>query len=132
MKLEIGMYCYNKANRKMGIGRIVKFTEHNCYVIRYKNYFELVSAGNIVASFNPIDLIEYRDLLVPENPIKLYGRDIKVALFSPVRCDGFTTFEDGTHCIILDLDYLVNVDELKIKKVLTHEQLENNFYTVGD
>ena len=76
------------------------------------------------ASFNLIELVEYMDLLEIENPVKLYGEDRKISLFNPVRCDGFTEFEDGTHCIILNLDYLVDVKDLKIKSVLTKEQFE--------
>src|SRR5574344_546002 len=77
-----------------------------------------------------IDLIEYMDLLVIENPIKLYDKNIEVALFNPVRCDGFTTYEDGTECIILNLDYIVDVKDLKIKSILTHEQFEANAYKI--
>ena len=82
------------------------------------------------ASFNLIDLIEYMDLLEIENPVKLYGEDRKISLFNPVRCDGFTEFEDGTHCIILNLDYLVDIKDLKIKLVLTKEQFNSMKYVV--
>lgn len=82
------------------------------------------------ASFNIIDLIEYMDLLEIESPVKLYGENKTVALFNPVRCDGFTEFEDGTHCIILNLDYLVDVKNLKIKSVLTKEQFNSCKYVV--
>ena len=82
------------------------------------------------ASFNLIDLVEYMDLLEIENPIKLYGKEEKVSLFNPVRCDGFTEFKDGTHCIILNLDYLVNVKDLKIKSTLTKEQFNACKYVV--
>ena len=84
------------------------------------------------ANHNILDLIEYMDLLEIENPIKLYEKDVKVSLFNPVRCDGFTEFEDGTKCIILDMNYLVEVKNLKIKRILTHEQFENNCYKIGD
>ena len=43
MKLEVGMYCYNKTNRKMGIGQIISFQSNNNVNIRYKNDIELVS-----------------------------------------------------------------------------------------
>ena len=84
------------------------------------------------ASYDITDLIKYMDLLEIENPVKLYEIDKKVRLFNPVRCDGFTKFGDGTHCIILNLDYLVNVKDLKIKKILTREQFEENCYEVID
>ena len=28
-ELEVGMYCYNKTNRKMGIGKIISFQSNN-------------------------------------------------------------------------------------------------------
>ena len=82
------------------------------------------------SSFNIIDLIEYMDLLEIEGSIKTYDENKTVALFNPVRCDGFTEFEDGTHCIILNLDYLVDVKDLKIKSVLTKEQFDSMKYMI--
>lgn len=84
----------------------------------------------IKASFNPIDLIEYMDLLVLKNPIKVYGTDETIGLFNPVRCDGFTEFDDRAHCIILNLDYIVDIKDLKIKSILTHEQFDSMKYNL--
>ena len=131
MKLEVGMYCYNKYARKNGIGKI-KYILSDNVIIAYKKKTSRVSLRKIVASHNITDLIEYMDLLEVHNPIKLYGKDAEISFFNPVRCDGFTTFEDGTHCIILDLDYFVDVKDLKIKSVLTHESFENNCYKIED
>ena len=130
LEISKGMYCYDKSNRKAGIGNVVEFLSNNNIVIRYNNNINVVSKGNVVASFNLIDLIEYMDLLEIENSVKLYGENKTVALFNPVRCDGFTEFEDGTHCIILNLDYLVDVKDLKIKSVLTREQFDACKYVV--
>ena len=130
LEISKGMYCYDKSNRKAGIGNVVEFLSNNNIVIRYNNNINVVSKGNVVASFNLIDLIEYMDLLEIENSVKLYGENKTVALFNPVRCDGFTEFEDGTHCIILNLDYLVDVKDLKIKSVLTKEQFNAWKYVV--
>ena len=33
MKLELGMYCYDKTNRKYGIGKIAGIEEHQNYII---------------------------------------------------------------------------------------------------
>lgn len=87
---------------------------------------------NLKSNKNIIDLVQYMDLLEIENPIKVYGKDEKISLFNPVRCDGFTTFEDGTHCIILNLDYLVDIKDLKIKSILTSEQFYIEKYKVGE
>ena len=35
--LSVGMYCYNKTNRKLGIGKIIDFQSNNNVNIRYKN-----------------------------------------------------------------------------------------------
>lgn len=59
MKLEVGMYCYSKTNRKMGIGKIISFQSNNNINVKYKNDIELVSMGNLEASYNIIDLIEF-------------------------------------------------------------------------
>ena len=96
------------------------------------NGFTTDSSFFIKSSSNIIELIEYMDLLWLKHPIKLYGSDTMIGLFNPVRCDGFTTFEDGTHCIILNLDYIVDIKDLKIKSILTHEQYEKLKYEVGD
>lgn len=87
---------------------------------------ELKSTPNI------IELVEYMDLLYIQDKVKLYGENHEVRFFNPVRVDGFTEFEDGTRCIILNLDYFVDVKDLKIKGIITHEQLDNIVYKVGD
>ena len=137
MKLEVGMYVRTKN------GKIAKIVDkinnsgsiHNdniVYKLSDNSLLALNSKKVVKASYNIIDLIECMDLLEIENPIKLYGKNIKISLFNFVRCDGFTTFADGTHCIILNLDYLVDVKDLKVKTILTHEQFEKNCYNLGD
>lgn len=61
MNLEVGMYCYNKINRKSGIGKIVGFRENNNAIIKYVSDIVILSIGNIVASYKLIDLIELGD-----------------------------------------------------------------------
>ena len=100
---------------------------HNVTDNTYWNTIEDIIAK---PSSNIIDLIEYMDLLELEHPVKLYDTDTTIGLFNPVRCDGFTTFEDGTHCIILNMDYIVDIKDLKIKSVLTHEQFDEIKYEV--
>ena len=39
MKLEAGMYCYEKNNRKVGIGKISAFEKHQNVVIVYKKSY---------------------------------------------------------------------------------------------
>ena len=109
--LEVGMYCYNKLNRKLGIGQIISFQSNNNVNIRYKNDIELVSIGNIVASFSPIDLIEVRDYVNGVEVEKITDNEIMLV---------------DTH---LYIDKSVANDF--IETILTHEQFENNCYKIG-
>ena len=121
MKLEVGMYCYNKINRKFGIGKIIEIRQHNNYVIEYKNGIALISSGNVVASFNPIDLIEVGD----------YVNGIRIDSLSSNRFTGAKAVESN----LLENDinrkcyFFENED---IKTILTKEQFENNCYILQD
>lgn len=84
MKLEVGMYCYNKCNRELGIGKILTEPSKNNNVgIIYKHgHAPVVSVGNVIASHNIIDLIEVGDyvnghkvFLVKENSIRIEERE---------------------------------------------------------
>lgn len=142
MELKKDMYVRFKNNKNIQyIGKIVNINEYRepCfkYAIEVTWYDDYIFIGDddIIGepTFDLLELVEYMDLLEIENPVKLYGEDRKISLFNPVRCDGFTEFEDGTHCIILNLDYLVDIKDLKIKSVLTKEQFNSCKYVVeGD
>lgn len=70
------------------------------------------------------------DLLVIENKLKdIDNREIY--LFNPVRCDGFTEFADGKRCMIINLDYIIPIENIKVYQVLTNEQFENMSYKVN-
>ena len=117
MKLEVGMHCYNKTNRKLGKGRIVNFQGNNNVKISYKNDFGFSSTGNVIASFNIIDLIEEGDYvnrhLVTE--VYLSGENKYIKLDnSYANGEGIRTYEEN------------------IKSVITHEQMEQMAYKVGE
>lgn len=127
MNLQEGLYVRTTNGRIAKIESIIGdyiFLDIN-HNIHDKNKIKSVSK-------DLMDLVEYMDLLEIENPIKVYGKDEKISLFNPVRCDGFTVFEDGTRCIILNLDYLVDIKDLKIKSILTSEQFYIEKYKVGE
>lgn len=110
MKLEAGMYCYNKTNRKLGIGKIIDFQCNNNVNIRYKNSIELASIGNVIASFNIIDILEEGDYvngLKVTSVNKTFEGNILIALGTNF---GFSKFDN---------DY-------KITSVVTKEQIEYN------
>ena len=102
------------------------------YLEIYDDTKYIYDEGIIKSSPQIIDLIEYMDMLYLKKPIKIYGTNKTVKLFNPVRCDGFTTYDDGTHCIILDLDHIVDVNDLEIEAVVTHEQMEAMQYRVEE
>lgn len=120
MKLEVGMYCYNKTNRKLGIGKIIDFQRNNNVNIRYKNDIELVSIGNVIASFNIIDILEVGDILVDDTNRKLEILLIDNELM--VRNTG----------LIYDNNYYLPIKSIAIKSVITHEQMEQMAYKVGE
>ena len=82
MKLEVGMYCYNKTNRKLGIGKIISFPIKNNVNIKYKNNIETISIENVEASHNILDLIEVGDY-VNGYKVSFKGNDYKPF----VQCD---------------------------------------------
>lgn len=121
MKLEVGMYCYNKINRKLGIGKIINFQSNNNVNIRYKNDIELVSVGNIIASHNIIDLIEVGDVIIDKEGHKY-----------PINYEFETDYnnEYGSYEITIDDNItLFFKDDLSI---VTKEQFEAIKYEVGD
>ena len=131
MKISKGMYARVKELNDTAIVKVVEIDQFDNDGFKADNNMYYLFSDIIgKPSFDLIELVEYMDLLEIENPVKLYGEDRKISLFNPVRCDGFTEFEDGTHCIILNLDYLVDVKDLKIKSVLTKEQFEAMKYVV--
>ena len=113
MKLEEGMYCYDKNNRKLGIGKIINFQSNNNANIRYKNNISLISIGNIISSQNIIDLIEVGDFID--------GKQVVNA----IHCkDGFNRIElFGGKAIM---------NKTPIKSIVTKEQFDSMAYKAGE
>ena len=120
MKLELGMYCYDKTNRKYGIGKIAGIEEHQNYIIRYKNHMNLVSIGNIIASFNPIDLIKVEDVVYLEE-----YNDYACEIFRYIH---MIENEDNLLHIIDD----IKKEKIKLLSIMTKEFFENNCFKIGD
>lgn len=115
MKLEVGMYCYNKTNRKLGIGKIIDFQCNNNVNIRYKNDIELVSIGNVIANFNIIDILEEGDYV---NGHPIYE---------------IVEYEDDTRAIVIGDDNKSIIWKKKdIEDVITKEQFEQMKYRIGE
>lgn len=126
MKLEVGMYVRAKD------GIITKIIDNrDNVIIKTDDYTTHLRSKVIKASHNIIDLVEYMDLLVIENKLKDIDNR-KIYLFNPVRCDGFTEFSDGKRCMIINMDYIIPIENIKVYQVLTHEMFEKNSYKVGE
>ena len=109
MNLEIGMYCYDKSNRKSGIGKIIEFRKNNNAVIEYKSGVVLISVGNIIASHNLIDLIEVGDY-VNGLPVIHNAKNNGGNIIIVVNGNAYT--------------------ELEIRDIVTKEQMESIAYEV--
>ena len=116
--LSVGMYCYNKTNRKLGIGKIIDFQSNNNVNIRYKNSIELASIGNVIASFNIIDILEIGDY-VNGNKVDFTNNNNKLSYED--KCIGF-----------YDGDGDITLFENEIKSIVTKEQFEQMAYKVGE
>ena len=100
-KLKKGMYVkYIRTMAHNTILRIAKIKEEEKHLLTLDNGCVIPKTDVIDAGVEIIDLVEFMDLIEIKNPIKLYDKNIEVSLFNPVRCDGFTIFGDGTHCIV--------------------------------
>lgn len=126
MKLEVGMYCYNKTNRKLGIGKIIDFQRNNNVNIRYKNDIELVSIGNVIASFNIIDILEVGDI------IKLFMEDDideeDTNIFELIAIN-YNDNEIG----VFNSDFQIEFFPIEnLREILTHEQMEQRAYKVEE
>lgn len=130
-KLKKGMYVrYIRSATHDTVPKIAKIKEEEKHLLTLDNGYVIADTDVIDAENEISDLVKYMDLMEIEGSVKLYGENREVYLFNPVRCDGFTEFKDGTHCIILNMNFLVNVKDLKIKSVLTREQFESMKYEV--
>jgi hypothetical protein len=111
MKLEVGMYCYNKVNRKLGIGKIKRFGINNNVLIIYKNNIELVSKGNVIASYDIMDILKIGDFV---NGCKVHNI---------------------ANCLTIILDNEENISWINpsdIKSIVTKEQFEYMEYRIGE
>lgn len=111
MEISKSMFCYDKTNRKAGIGKIVDFKKNNNVFIEHKNDVNSVSKGNVVASFDIIDLIEPGDF-INGYKVTYIDKDNQI-----IRVDGFGW---GTNIIRKD----------NIKNIVIKEQFESKKYEV--
>ena len=126
MKLEVGMYCYDKSNRKLGIGKIIEFRKNNNAVIEYKSGAVLISIGNIVARHKPIDLVEVGDYV--------NGYKIEEVNNNLNEHKGICNCLDTYLWCVNELDKFEEIEifENDIKSIVTKEQFNSMKYVVGE
>ena len=126
MKLEVGMYCYDKSNRKLGIGKIIEFRKNNNAVIEYKSGAVLISIGNIVARHKPIDLVEVGDYV--------NGYKIEEVNNNLNEHKGICNCLDTYLWCVNELDKFEEIEifENDIKSIVTKEQFNSMKYVIGE
>lgn len=123
MKLEIGQFARLKSgySDELGIGKIDFVANCGVATIDFKNKKLGVFTEDIIkVSYNIIDLIELGDILVDDTNRKLEVLSIDNELM--VRNTG----------LIYDNNYYLPIKNIAIKSVITHEQMEQMAYKVGD
>lgn len=123
MKLEIGQFARLKSgySDELGIGKIDFVANCGVATIDFKNKKLGVFTEDIIkVSYNIIDLIELGDILVDDTNRKLEVLSIDNELM--VRNTG----------LIYDNNYYLPIKSIAIKSVITHEQMEQMAYKVGD
>lgn len=123
MKLEIGQFARLKSgySDELGIGKIDFVANCGVATIDFKNKKLGIFTEDIIkASYNIIDLIELGDILVDDTNRKLEVLSIDNELM--VRNTG----------LIYDNNYYLPIKSIAIKSVITHEQMEQMAYKVGD
>ena len=132
MKLEVGMYVRFKDKRQIEyIRKIVKIPKDNRYASLYldkeANYSCGLSSKNVIkASFDIIDLIEVGDYV---NGYKVEEVNNNLKEHKGI-CNSLDTYLWAVN----DLDEFeeIVIFENDIKSVITHEQMEQMAYKVGE
>lgn len=123
MKLEIGQFARLKSgySDEMGIGKIDFVANCGVATIGFKNKKLGVFVEDIKkAGYNIIDVLEVGDILVDDANRKLEILLIDNELM--VRNAG----------LIYDNNYYLPIKSIAIKSVITHEQMEQMAYKVGE
>ena len=128
MKLEVGMYVRTKWGYICKIININDFREPNMKYGVEANYLkDIMFIGDddvVKASYNIIDILEVGDYVNGSEVLDFEYKLIK-------GNDNFTNF-----AVVTENCYLENTDswiiEKNIKSVITHEQMEQMEYKVGE
>lgn len=119
-EIKEGMYCYDKSNRKSGIGKIIGYEKNGNYYVSYKNTTKRINYGNLVASFYIKDLIDVGDIIYLEE-----FDDIDDAFFGRL----FLIKNESDLENIIDE---ISDESYKILSIMTEEQFEFNSYYIEE
>lgn len=112
-ELKVGMYCFCKQRRNLGIGKILNVSELANVAVQFKNHAEVFVSKNLVASENIIDLIQLGD----------YVNGTKVT-------DTMIKMRDEQGIFGIPDHYKMFIDEIHIESVVTKEQFNSVKYEV--
>lgn len=120
MKLEVGMYARYEYENVIYIGKITFISETMGFeeklMFSFDNCIEEIYKENIVnASYNIIDILEEGDYVNGDKVIKI---------FNPM----FLSIGELPYIITINGKY----DEQEIETIVTHEQMEQMEYKVGE
>ena len=127
MKLEVGIYVRTKKGIAKIIDRILE-PDHYYFKMWVTDKFleinddnEYISEADVIkASYNIIDILEEGDILVDDTNRKLEVLLIDNELM--VRNTG----------LIYDNNYYLPIKSIAIKSAITHDQMEQMAYKVGE
>ena len=124
MKLEVGQFVRLKSGYICKIININDFREPNMKYGVEANYLKdvmFIGDDDVVkASYNIIDILEVGDILVDDT-----NRKLEILLID----DELMVRNTG---LIYDNNYYLPIKSIAIKSVITHEQMEQMAYKVGD
>lgn len=127
MKLEVGMYVRTKRGQ---IGKIITIGKYNVAIEFNKMWQDIILKENIIkASFDIIDLIETRDILL------LFDKDYEEKYKAEVVIDGenFKNVINYEQDTLLNLEYeLITNEHIELLGILTKEQFEQTSYKLGE
>lgn len=114
MEIKEGMYCYEKNNRKSGIGKIISFQRNNNVNVKYKNNVNLVSVGNIKGSYDITNLIEVGDVIAIKEDIDKFSQVFILGIYEQE--------------LLKEIKSKIESGKLILDRVLTKEQFEREAY----
>ena len=130
--LEVGMYVRTKELNDVIIVKVLEVIDDG---FKADNNMFYMFSEVIKASHNIIDLIKNKDLCEIEFYSLRYNERVTRLFEVEIITDTYINFKNA-RCEFILINKQWNSEDLElkpiIKKVLTHEQFENNCYKIGD